>query len=41
MTLVDRLRQIFGATNEKALVQYQGELPPQKWTHYDLNVADS
>ena len=40
MTLTDRLRQIFGATNEKALVQYQGELPPQKWTHYDLNVAE-
>lgn len=41
MTLTDRLRQIFGATNEKALVRYEGELPPQKWTHYDLNVADN
>ena len=41
MTLTDRLRQIFGATNEKALIRYEGELPPQKWTHYDLNVADS
>jgi len=40
MTLVQRLRQIFGATNEKALVRYEGELPAERWTHYDLSVAD-